>query len=161
MPNGITNRGKFICGNFDLDALALRLMLVTTAYVFDPDQNTVKDGTSSTSDGFTLEITGAAGYARQSLAGLALFEDDGNDFAGLDANDVTFTALGAGATIGGALLYRYSSSSPTTAAATTGDSGQDVIAFYDLTDTPTNGGDITVQWASTSAGGVIKLGTTS
>jgi hypothetical protein len=160
MANGVYNRGKYVAGKFDLSGLALRLMLVTTQYVFDPDQNTVKDGTSSTSDPFTYELS-VGSYARQSLAGVALFEDDGNDFAGLDANDVTFAALAAGGTVGGAVLYRYSSSAPTTAAATTGDSGQDLIAFYDVTDTPTNGGDITIQWASTSAGGALKLGTTS
>ena len=74
----------------------------------------------------------------------------------LDASDVTFTGLAAGATIGWAILYRYS-----TSGGTTSDTGQDLIAAYDVTDTPTNGGDITIQWASTSAGGVLKLGSTS
>jgi hypothetical protein len=128
-------------------------MLVTTGYSADQDHNLVDDGT--TSDPKSYEI-GVGGYARQNLASRALFEDDGNDFAGLDANDVTFPALLAGATIGGAVLSRYSSSGGTTS-----DTGQDLIAFYDVTDTPTNGGDIVIQWASTSAGGVLKLGTTS
>ena len=32
-----------------------------------------------------------------------------------------------------------------------------LIAFYDVTDTPTNGGDITIQWAAAASGGVLKL----
>ena len=160
MANGVYNRGKYIVANKSLSTEVLRLMLVNTQYVFDPDQNTVKDGSSSTSDPFTYEIS-VGGYSRQTLAAMALFEDDANDFAGLDASDVTFAALVAGQTVGGAVCFRYSSSGPTTAAATTGDSGQDLISFYDVTDTPTNGGDITIQFASTSAGSVLKFGTTS
>lgn len=157
MPNLVYNRGKFVVGQINTSAATLQLMLVSTGYVADQDHNFVNSNTSSGANGEpkVYEIS-VGGYSRQTLASLALFEDDSNDFAGLDASDVTFSALVAGATIGGAVLYRYSSSG-----GTTGDSGQDLIAFYDLTDTPTNGGDITVQWASTSAGGVLKLGTTS
>ena len=157
MPNLVYNRGKFLVANINTTAAALQLMLVSTGYVADQDHNFVNANTSSGSAGEpkVYEIS-VGGYSRQSLAGLATFEDDANDFAGLDANDVTFAALAAGATIGGAVLYRYSSSGGTTA-----DSGQDLLAFYDLADTPTNGGDITIQWASTSAGGALKFGTTS
>ena len=151
MANIVYNRGKFIVGTVNVDASTYRLMLVSTGYVENQDHDTVDDGT--TSDPLSYEI-GVANYARQSV-GLTAFEDDSNDFAGLDASDVTYSALGAGATIGGAVLYRYST------AATTSDTGQNLIAFYDVTDTPTNGGDITIQWASTSAGGTLKLGTTS
>lgn len=154
MANIVYNRGKLVVGQVDMTASTFRLMLVSTGYVENQDHNTVDDGT--TSDPLSYEI-GVSGYARQNVA-LAAFEDDTNDFAGLDSADKTFSALGAGATIGGAVLYRYSTSgSPNT----TSDTGQDLICFYDLTDTPTNGGDITIQFASTSAGGALKLGTTS
>jgi hypothetical protein len=152
MANGVYNIGKLRVANDSIASDALRLMLVSTGYVFDADHHQVDTGAASPK---AFEIS-VGNYSRQSLAGLATFEDDTNDFAGLDANDVTFSALAAGATIGGAVLYRYSSSG-----GTTGDSGQDLISFYDVTDTPTNGGDITIQWASTSAGGVLKFGTTS
>jgi hypothetical protein len=152
MANIVFNRGKFIVGTADVDGSTFRLMLVSTGYVENQDHNTVDDGT--TSDPLSYEIA-VGGYSRQSV-GLTAFEDDTNDFAGLDASDVTFSALAAGATIGGGVLYRYS-----TSGGTTSDTGQDLIAFYDVTDTPTNGGDITIQWASTSAGGTLKLGTTS
>jgi hypothetical protein len=157
VANLVYNRGKYIVGQINSTAAVLQLMLVSTGYVADQDHNSVNANSSSGVNGEpkVYEI-GVSGYSRQSLASLTLNEDDTNDFAYLDASDATFSALAAGATVGGAVLYRYSSSG-----GTTGDSGQDLIAFYDLTDTPTNGGDITVQWASSSAGGVLKLGTTS
>jgi len=157
MANIVYNRGKYIIGQVNSTSTVWQLMLVSTGYVADQDHNFVNANTSAGSLGEpkVYEIS-VSGYARQNLASITLNEDDTNDFAYIDATDVTFTALGAGATVGGAVLYRYSSSG-----GTTGDSGQDLLAFYDVTDTPTNGGDITIQWASSSAGGVLKLGTTS
>lgn len=156
MANLVYNRGKFIIGTVDATGTTWRVMLVSTGYVADQDHNFVNANSSSGSLGEpkVYEIS-VAGYSRQNLT-LTAFEDDTNEFAGLDGSDSTFTALTAGQTVGGAVIYRYSSSG-----GTTGDSGQDLLAFYDVTDTPTNGGDITIQWASTSAGGVLKLGTTS
>ena len=154
MANYVFNRGKLLVGTQDIDASTFRLMLLSTAFTSNDGLNLVDDGT--TSDPLSYEI-GVGGYSRQSV-GLTAFQDDTNDFAGLDASDVTFSSLAAGATIGWGILYRYSTSgSPNT----TSDTGQELIAAYDLTDTPTNGGDITIQWSSTSAGGVLKLGTTS
>lgn len=157
MANLVYNRGKYKIGQVNTTGITWQLMLVTTGYVADQDHNFVYSNSSSgvLGEPRVYEST-VSGYARQTLTSLALFEDDSNDFAGLDAADVTFSALVAGNTIGGAVLYIYSSSG-----GTTGDSGQELVAFYDITDTPTNGGDITIQWASTSAGGVLKLGTTS
>lgn len=154
MANFLYNRGKFLVGSVNLAATSfdLQLMLVTTGYTSDDAHNTVDDGT--TSDPKSYEI-GVGGYSRQTLANRAMFEDDSNDFAGLDADNATFSALAAGATVGWAILYRYST------ATTTSDTGQDLIAAYDVTDTPTNGGDISINWASTSAGGVLKLASTS
>ncbi len=157
MPNGVFNRGKQNVGKYDVTGFTLRAMLVNTSFpsnvTFDPDLNFVSEGTSS--GPFSYEIS-VGGYARQTLAAVTLTEDDTNDFAYVDANDVTFSALVAGQTVGGCVVYKYTSSG-----GTTGDSGQDLWAFYDLTDTPTNGGDISVVWATSSQGGVLKLGTTS
>jgi hypothetical protein len=152
MANGVYVRGRYVVGQHDVDALVLQLMLVSTGYAYASTGQFVDDG--STNDPKSYEIA-PSGYARQALASLALFETT-SDFVGLDAADVTYTALAAGATIGGAVLYRYS-----TSGGTTSDTGQDLVSFYDVTDTPTNGGDITIQWASTSAGSVLKLGTTA
>jgi hypothetical protein len=152
MSNFTFNRGKYLIGTVDATATTWRVMLLTTSFTSDDGLNTVDDGT--TSDPATYEIT-VGGYSRQVLA-LSAFEDDTNDIAGLDGADKTFASLSAGQTIGWAVVYRYS-----TSGGTTSDTGQDLLAAYQLTATPTNGGDVTVQWASTSAGGVLALRTTS
>jgi hypothetical protein len=152
MANFMTNRGYYLTAVTDLTASTWRMMLLTTSFTSNDSLNTVDDGT--TNDPASYEI-GVGGYARQSVTFTA-FEDDTNDFAGLDCSDVTFTSLAAGATIGWAALYRYS-----TSGGTTSDTGQDFYGAYALTATPTNGGNITIAIASTSAGGAIKVGSTS
>jgi hypothetical protein len=152
VANFVTNRGKYLTAISDLSATTWRMMLLSTAFTSDDGLNLVDDGT--TNDPLSYEI-GVSGYARQSLT-LTAFEDDTKDFAGLDTSDVTFTALAAGATIGWAAIYRYS-----TSGGTTSDTGQDFYGAYALTATPTNGGNITIAIASTSAGGAIKVGSTS
>ena len=154
MPNLRYNRGAYLLGQGRVTAAAaFRLMLVSTSYTGNMDHNLVDDGT--TSDPLSYEI-GVGGYARGSLASVTLTEDDTNDFAYFDATDQTFSALATGATIGGAVMYVYS-----TSGGTTSDTGQELLALYDVTDTPTNGGDVVIQWAAPSAGGFLKLGTTS
>jgi hypothetical protein len=154
VANFVTNRGKAMLANYDLPASTWRAMLLTTSFTSDDALNLVDDGT--TSDPLSYEI-GVSGYVRKSF-GLTTFEDDTNDFAGLDTADITWTALGAGATIGWMAIYRYSTSgSPNT----TSDTGQEFFGAYSVTATPTNGGDITIQIGSTTAGGAIKVGSTS
>lgn len=154
MANYVTNRGKYIVGTVDMTASTFRMMLLSTSFTSDDAFNLVDDGTTNDPKSYEIAV---GGYARQSF-GLTAFEDDTNDFAGLDVADITFSALAAGATVGWAAVYRYSTSgSPNT----TSDTGQDFLWAYDVTDTPTNGGDITIQLASTSAGGALKIGSTS
>lgn len=161
MPNGVYNRGFFLASQKDLDSTTLQLMLVTTGYVFNPDHTRVSYTGANTSESPAhFEIT-VGNYARQTVGSVAAFQDDANDFVGLDAADTTYLALAAGATIGAAVSYLYTSSGNSTGLQTTGDSGQDLLAYYQVTPTPTNGGDITIQWASTSAGGFLKIGSTS
>lgn len=152
MANFVTNRGKFVTANFDLQASTWRAMLLSTGFTSDDALNLIDDGT--TSDPLSYELA-VANYVRKSFT-LTTFEDDTNDFAGLDTPDITWTALGAGATIGWMAIYRYS-----TSGGTTSDTGQDFFGAYALTATPTNGGDITIQIGSTSAGGAVKVGSTS
>jgi hypothetical protein len=149
------NRGKLLIGQYHIAATSFVLegILVTTNYTFNPDHNTVDDGT--TDDPKSYEI-GVAGYARQTLVNKSLFEDDTLEFVGLDADNLTYTTLGAGATIGGIVLSRYSSSGGTTS-----DTGQDLLCYSSLTATPTNGGDIGITWPSTSAGAILKIASTS
>jgi hypothetical protein len=146
MANGVYNKGleELAQATTDLQGADLRLLLVKSSYTFNKDHLTVDDG--SANDPASHEVT-VSGYARQALANEVVTRDDTNDFTYLDADDVVFTALAAGETIGGAVLFRH----------TGVDTTAPLIAFYDLVDTATNGGNVTVQWNTPANGGVLKL----
>lgn len=137
MADLVTNKCKYelFTGDANLDAADLRVALIkTTAPTAD---------TNFRSD--VTELT-VGGYSPQALSGETVTEDDTNDFAYLDATDPVFSSLVAGETIIGAVLYRH-----VTVAA-----DSPVYAFYDLTDTPTNGGNVTVVFATPANGGALK-----
>lgn len=146
MANGVYNRGKQLLATAgaNLSSADLRVMLVNSTYTFDNNHNFIDNVAAG--DPIDHEIS-VGGYARQALANKTVTEDDTNDFAYLDADDTVFTALAAGQTIGGAILYKHNAS----------DAAAEVIAFYDLVDTATNGGNVTIQWATPANGGVLKL----
>jgi len=84
------------------------------------------------------------GSSRVALAGKVINEDAAGDEVELDANNFTHTAVSSGDTAVGSVLFKQ----------VTTDADSPVIAFLDYTDTPTNGGDITVTLA---AEGAIKF----
>ncbi|MCL4764528.1 MAG: hypothetical protein KJ018_22570, partial [Burkholderiales bacterium] len=132
MANLVTNKLKYelMTGDANLDAADLRVLLLTTTGSVTPDTNVVND--------IVANELAVSGYARQAIAGETVTEDDANDFAYLDATDATFSALATGATIGWAALLRQ----------VTNDTDSPVYAGYDVTDTPTNGSDQVIQWAT-------------
>lgn len=145
MANVFYNEAKkrILNGTIDLDTSTIKVMLVKSSYAADPDHAAVDDG--SAADPQSHELT-VSGYARQVLANRTVTKDNSADIGYLDADDVVFTALATGETIGGAVIFL--------------DTGVDTtsipIAFYDLPDTPTNGSNVTVVWAAVAAGAVIK-----
>lgn len=137
MADLVTNKGKYeiFTGDANLDAADLRCGLIKTAAP-TVDTNFRADVT---------ELT-VGGYALQTLSGESVTEDDTNDFAYLDATDPVFSALVAGETIIFGFLYRH----------VTNAADSPVYAGYDVTDTPTNGGDVTLQFATPANGGALK-----
>lgn len=146
MANLVYNaaKQKIANGTIDLDTSTLKVMLVQTTYTANADHATIDDGTAD--DPASHEVS-VSGYSRQTLTTPSVTNDTTNDFAYLDGDDVTFTSLVAGQTIGGAILYYHTGADNTAVP----------IAFYDVTDTPTNGGNIVIQWAAVGSGGVLKL----
>lgn len=140
MANSVTNKGKFeiFTGTADLDASDLRVLLLKSTGTPTADTNFISDVVAD-------EIS-VGGYSRQALTGETVTEDDANDFAYLDANDPTFAALAAGQTVGWMCLFRQ----------TGADATAPIYANYDLTDTATNGGDITVVFSAPASGGALK-----
>lgn len=152
MPNNVYNRGKFlIATGTNLNTAPLYLSLVANTYVFNANNNTLAD-----LEGQEVTTSTVNGYARQLLTSTDVIEYDDpsgtsvNGYAYLTAANVTFTTLGTGNTIGGAVLS-------VNTGGTAANSSSELLAFYDIVDTPTNGGDITIQWANSQNGGVLKL----
>ncbi len=142
MPNGVYNRGKFLLASgVNLATANLYLCLVKSDYAFNANNDFYANVTAN-------EIS-VSGYTTGglALASKAVVEDDTNGFAFLFAANLTYSALVAGQNVGGAVLYISTGTAANSQA----------IAFYDVTDTPTNGGDISINWAANSAGGVLRL----
>jgi hypothetical protein len=91
VANLVTNKCKFelFTGDANLDAADLRMLLLKSGTP-TADTDFVSDLTPGTN-----EVT-VAGYARQTLAGETVTEDDTNDFAYLDATDPVFAGLATG-----------------------------------------------------------------
>lgn len=145
MANVVYNRGKAFLFN-DAAAITSRnlyVMLVQASYdsAVNATHNVVSDVNS-------YELTS---YSRVTLSNVTVTEDDTNGFAYLDADDVTFSAVSTGQTVGGAILYVGA------AYATTNDSTSEVLAFYDMANQSTNGSDVVLQWATPANGGVLKV----
>jgi hypothetical protein len=139
MANAWYNRGKYLDFTGQIVAATdLRVLLVNGSYAFSAAHNFVSEVVAN-------EIA-AAGYARTALTTKTVTEDDAGGFAYLDADDVVWASVAIGPTIGGAILYKYNAA----------DAAAELIAFYDLTDTPANGQQVTLQWAAPAAGGVLK-----
>lgn len=77
-------------------------------------------------------------YARKPVTPtIAINNTPGSERVEVTIPDQTWTALGSGATIHGAVLFKDSGSNATSK----------LIAFFDLADTATNGGDVTLDFA--------------
>ena len=134
MAQTATNKGKhlFATGGIVPGTTDLRLGLLKTlaSHANVPDINFITDMEAHAD---FAELT-VSGYSRQTLTGEAATEDDTNDRSNIDSDNATFSALAAGETIVGAFLFVHTGSDATAS----------VVAIYDLTSTPTNGGDVTI-----------------
>ena len=129
-------------GEIDLNADDIRIALLMTNTTAD----TENDGKTFISDFTTLDEFDGSGYVRKALANEAVNLDDPNDRAEFDADDVTFTALGAGTrSVQGVLLYKEGAS----------DAARRIIAWLEFATVKTpDGSDFTVAW---NAQGILQL----
>lgn len=123
----------------------LKLMLMQSSYTVSPDHDFVADVVASEL-GVTGYTGGFGGAGRKSvITSRTLLANDSSDLATFDAADPsTWTALGAGQTIGGAILIKE----------LTSDALSPLICYFALTNTPTNGGDISLTF---NAAGILTL----
>ncbi len=138
MSQTVTNKAKFLfaTGAVVPGTTDLRIGLLKTlaAHTNVPDLDTVA-GMEAHAD--FAELT-AGGYGRVALTSEAATEDDANDRANIDSDNVTFSAISTGETIVGAFIFDNAGGA---------DASRNLIAIYDLTSTPTNGGTVTINVA--------------
>ncbi len=137
-------------GTIDILNDTLKIMLVKSGYVFDPDHLVVSYGAG---DPLSAELTvggyvggwGGAGRKVASMTQQANLTDDRVDTA---TADQTHTALATGETIAAAILIKEGVADDTTSR---------LIAYWDHADTPTNGSDVTLDFATLGAGGNLQV----
>jgi hypothetical protein len=122
-----------------LDGHALKLCLLTSAYTPDYD-------THEFYSDLTNELAASGNYATggAALSGLASGIDTTGDFAYLDGNDVTWTALTPSA------AFRYAALYDTT------DSNRLIMLINFGVDQDPNGQDFAVTWPAAASGGILK-----
>ena len=130
-------KAEILKGNIDLVNDDIRVILVMEATTADTEEDTALMNAFSTLD----EYDGSA-YVRKALASEAVNEDAANNRGEFDAADVTWTALGAGATpVEGALVYKHVT-----------DDTDSIPLFFITTGGidgfQGNGSDFTIQWNS-------------
>ena len=140
-------------GGIDLDTTTLKLMLVDDTYTFDPDQLAIDNGTVD--DALSHEIvatsyTGGWGGSGRKTATVTLTQNTASNRVDGAIADLTWSSIGGATndTIGGAILMKSGSSDDTTSIP---------ICFFDVTDTPTNGGSITLDFTALGSGGNFRI----
>ena len=142
MANLTYNEGieSIIDRNIDYIADTIKAILLSSTYSPNKDDQFIDTGGAS-------DPVDARIGTDQTLGTKATGKDTTSDFAYLDAADPTWTAVAGGSTVVGVGIYK-DTGTPTTSK---------LIAYLDVTDTATNGGDITVQFATPANGGVVKF----
>jgi hypothetical protein len=124
-------------GTIDLAADTIKVMLLGTGYTPNKDHQFVSDvvGSELSGTGYT---GGFGGSGRKTLASKTFNKSDSTDKFFFDAADSLWTAINAG-TIGYAIVFKE----------ITSDAVSPVIACVDVADIVTNGGDVSIAWATT------------
>ncbi len=146
MASGAFNRGVKELLNATTDFLTatmkVALLATATAYTYNPDNDFMDAGGANDPTDAELSVSGYtggfAGAGRKTLASKTVTENDTNNRVEFDAADLTWTALGTGQTIAAAVVIKE----------VTNDAATVLYVYLDPTDVPTNGSDITLQFAS-------------
>lgn len=134
-------KAQILGGLIDFDTNDIRVALVMTNTTADTEQDI------GLMNGFSVldEMDGAA-YVRKALANEIINQDDPNNRAEFDADNVTWTALGAGTrAVAGMIVYKH----------VTVDADSIPIMWIDTGGFPytANGGDLTINW---NAEGILQ-----
>jgi hypothetical protein len=148
-----TALSEILAQTLNLDTAVLKIMLVNATYTPNKDDDVVDAGGGS--DALDAEIvatnyTGAWGGAGRKTANVSIEQQDASDRVVFKIVDLTWTALGGAAndTVVAAILIKEGGSDDTTSR---------LIAYLDIANTPTNGGDFTLDFDGTA--GVLQFTT--
>jgi len=132
---------KLMNGSIDLSSDDIRVLLVSSDTTADTEED--KEFVDNLT---TLDEFDGANYVRKALASEAVAADEANDRGEFDADNVTWTALGAGTReLTGIVVFMH----------VTNDTDSPLIAYIhdDLPITP-GGGDVTISW---NAEGILQI----
>lgn len=135
------HRYRLSLGDFRPATAVVRALLTSAAYTPNEDHNTVSDVTN--------EIT-TTGYARITVGGLAVAQDNVGDQAVTDANDLVFPAIGNSTqTAAWVVLFERLAGA---------DAGTDpLITALDMPNTLLDGTTLTLQLTATGIYTVTKV----
>lgn len=129
-------------GSVNYTADDIEVILVKSGYAANKDDtNTVL--AAAEISGVTGYVGGFGGAGRKLLAGKSKTKDNANDRIVYDAADPSAWTLGAGDTVGGAIIAKKGAANDTTAV---------LLFFLDFTDVPTNGSTFTLQFHADGIG---------
>lgn len=138
-------------GTINLLTDTIKTMLVTSQYTPARTDLVVDAGGANDAADAEINVTGYTrgwnGSGRKALGTKVIVVDQANNRAEFSAANLTWTALGTGATIAAMIVIKEGVSNDTTSR---------LIAYLDVTDTPTNGGDVAFTF---DAEGIIQFST--
>lgn len=150
MASGWFSQGVLSCinGTIDLDTSTIKVMLVTSSYTYDPDHQAVN--TISANEISATNYTGGYGGGGRKTASVTLQKSDANNRVEIAIADLTWTSLGgvSNATPSGAVVIYETGGN---------DTSSTPIAFLDFSDTPTNGGNFTLDFVALASGGNMQI----
>lgn len=135
-------KAKVMRGEHILHSQVIKVMLVTSAYVANPD-----DDFASTPAAFEVVGTGYTGgfggSGRKTFTTKVTAVDDANNRGYFDADDLVWIGVN-GFTVAAMVFYKEGTS----------DADSDLIAYVDSGGFPkiANGSDLTVQWSASPLG---------
>ena len=142
-------------GDLDMDS-GCKLVLVTSDYTFDAADDYLDMGDSGDVSSHEVGVVGACtgyvpgfgGAGRKTVVTTVTLDDTMNG-AHVSLADTAWTPLGGADnnTLGGVVVCKED----------TNDAASPLIAFLEFTNTATNGSDITLDFAASSADGNLKL----
>ena len=151
----VTGLKELLDGTLDIDNDTFKLMLVQSGYTYDPDHDVVDNGANDATDPSFNEVsatnyTGGWGGSGRKTATISVSADKTNNRVVCSVDDLTWSSIGGASndTIAGVLLIKEGGANDTTSR---------LIGYLDINNTPTNGGDITLDFLTSGSGGNLRL----